>query len=309
MTEWTAQDMPSLDCRVAIVTGANSGLGLETASELAAHGAKVILACRNPDKTHAAMAQIKQRAPKAELEFGALDLADLDSVRAFAKSYAGAPLDLLINNAGVMALPLRRTRQGFEMQMGTNHLGHFALTALLHPALAAAKSARVVTVASLAHRWTRGIDFDDLGFEHSRYLKWDAYGKSKLANLLFTRELDRRLRASGATVKALAAHPGYSSTNLGVAGPAMSGSVASRWMMSLGDSLFAQSAAMGALPTLYAATVADLQGGEFIGSGGFRQMRGYPRRVTCSAAARNDESAARLWALSESLTGVKFLRP
>jgi NAD(P)-dependent dehydrogenase (short-subunit alcohol dehydrogenase family) len=299
--------MPRLDGRLAIVTGANSGLGLETAAALAAYGARVILACRSRDKTAAAMATIRARTPGAQLEFGALDLADLDSVARFAAEQAGhGPLDLLVNNAGVMALPLARTRQGFEMQIGTNHLGHFALTGRLLGRLQAAPAARVVTVASLAHRWTRGLDFDDLNFERATYRKWDAYGKSKLANLLFTFELERRLRAAPGTVKALAAHPGYSKSNLGHAGPQMSGSLAARWMMDLGNALFAQDTAMGALPSLYAATEPSANGGEFIGSGGLRQMRGYPRVVGCSAAARDAVAAAKLWVLSETLTGVKY---
>jgi NAD(P)-dependent dehydrogenase (short-subunit alcohol dehydrogenase family) len=303
VNKWTADDIRGVDGKLAVITGANSGLGLETARALAAHGARVVLACRSRDKTLAAIESIRATAPKAQLEFAALDLADLDSVRAFAAQAKG-PIDLLINNAGVMALPLARTKQGFEMQIGTNHLGHFALTGLLLGKLA--PDARVVTVASLAHRWARGINLDDLNFERAHYEKWQAYGKSKLANLLFTFELDRRLKAAQRAVRAVAAHPGYSKSNLGYAGPAMSGSSAMRWIMDAGNALFAQDTAMGALPTLFAATVADVQGGEFIGSGGFRQMRGYPRRVGCSAAASDANVAAKLWALSEKLTGVRF---
>ncbi|MFP5305026.1 MAG: oxidoreductase, partial [Gammaproteobacteria bacterium] len=281
--KWTAADIPPQHGRRFVVTGANSGLGLDTCIALAAAGATVIMACRNPEKAAAAAAELRRRVPSAQPEPMALDLADLASVRSFAAELSARydRLDVLINNAGVMAIPLQRTRDGFEMQIGTNHFGHFALTGLLFGLLQATAGARIVNVASLAHRWTRGLDLGDPGFERRRYNKWDAYGKSKLANLLFTFELDRRLRAAHSGVAAVAAHPGYAATNLQFVGPEQEGSALGRALMRFGNALFAQPASMGALPTLYAATAADVHGGDFIGPGGWQQMRGYPRKVGC----------------------------
>jgi NAD(P)-dependent dehydrogenase (short-subunit alcohol dehydrogenase family) len=308
MANWNPSDMPSLAGKLAIVTGANSGLGYYTAMELARKGAQVILACRAKDKTEAAMRDIRKAVPDAKLEFMALDLADLKSIRAFAQDFAAKykQLDLLINNAGVMALPFRKTADGFEMQIGTNHLGHFALTGLLLDALKATPGARVVNVASMAHRWTPGMDLDDLNFERRSYKKWDAYGKSKLANLLFTFELDRRLKKAGIKVMSVAAHPGYSATNLGFAGPSMEKSMLGKLMMDVGN-LFAQPADMGALPQLYAATMPDMQGSDYVGPDGFRQLKGHPKKVGCRKAARDADTAAKLWVLSQQLTGVKYL--
>jgi len=308
MTSWTLDAIPDLSGKVAVVTGANSGLGYHTTLELARKGAHVVLACRARDKTESAIQRIRAEVPQAKLEFMALDLADLASIRAFAQALKAKhpKLDLLVNNAGVMALPLCRTKDGFEMQIGTNHLGHFALTGLLIEPLRAARG-RIVNVASMAHRWTRALDVDDLNFAKARYQKWDAYGKSKLANLVFTFELDRRLRKANAGVTALAAHPGYSSTNLGFAGPAMEKSTLGKWFMDVGNTLFAQSGARGALPQIYAATMPDVQGGDYWGPDGFRQLWGkHPRKVGCRAAARDEQLGARLWAESERLTGVKF---
>jgi NAD(P)-dependent dehydrogenase (short-subunit alcohol dehydrogenase family) len=306
---WTAADIPSQAGRIAVVTGANSGLGLETAAGLAGAGATVVMACRSRDKAQAALAELQARAPKAVLEVLSLDLADLDSVRAFAKAFAATypRLDILCNNAGVMAVPLSRTRQGFEMQIGTNHLGHYALTGLLLDRLAAAPAARVVNLASLAHRWTPGLDLDDLNWERKTYRKWDAYGKSKLANLLFTFELDRRLRASGAAIIAAAAHPGYASTNLQFVGPQQENSALGRVAMQFSNAVFGQSAAKGALPALYACTAAEVSGSDYFGPDGFQQMHGHPRKVGCRAAARDPARAGRLWELSGQLTGVKYL--
>src|SRR5579885_608517 len=278
-TKWGIQDAPPLKGKRAVVTGANSGLGLETAAGLAAAGAAVVMACRDAAKAAAAADEVRRRTPQAQLEVMSLDLADLASVRKFAQDYAAqyAQLDILCNNAGVMALPFTKTRDGFEMQMGTNHLGHFALTGLLLPRLQAAPAARVVVVASLAHRWTRGLNLDDLNFERTPYRKWDAYGKTKLANLLFAFELDRRLKQAGSTVIAVAAHPGYASTNLQFVGPAMERSAFGRLTMQLGNALFGQPAAMGALPTLYAATMPEVRGGDYYGPDGFQELRGYPK--------------------------------
>ncbi len=309
MSNWTAADMPDLKNKVAIVTGANSGLGYHTASELARHGAQVVLACRGREKTEAAMNRIKAAAPGAKLEFMALDLADLDSVAAFAKAFKTRhqKLDILCNNAGVMALPLVRTKQGFEMQIGTNHLGHFALTGLLLDVLKTTPGARIVNTASLAHTWTRGMDLDDLNWERKPYKKWDAYGKTKLANLLFTYELQRRLSKSGSQVISAAAHPGYAATNLQTAGPEMEKSALGRIFMQIGNALLAQPAEMGALPQLYAASAADVRGGEYYGPNRLFGNRGYPAKVGSNAASRNEDTARALWTLSEKLTGVRYL--
>ena len=307
MSKWTPADMPDMKGKLAIVTGANSGLGFHTARELARKGAHVVLACRSKDKTEAALRDIRAAVPGALVEFMPLDLSDLDSVRAFAEAYKAKHkrLDILCNNAGVMALPLRRTKQGFEMQIGTNHLGHFALTGLLMDVLRATPGSRVVSVASMAHRWTRGLDLEDLNFERRSYRKWDAYGKSKLANLLFTYELQRRLAKNGAGTIAVAAHPGYSATNLGFAGPEMEKSLLGRITMQLGNAMFAQSGEMGAYPQIYACSM-PVQGADYIGPDGWRQLRGYPRKVGSNRASRDEATAQGLWALSEKLTGVKY---
>lgn len=306
--KWTTADIPSLDGKVAVVTGANSGLGLETAAGLAGAGAIVVMACRDKTKAAGALDEVRMRAPKSQVEVMTLNLADLSSVREFAAALKSKHprLDILCNNAGVMALPFQKTRDGFEMQIGTNHLGHFALTGLLLDALKAPGS-RIISVASQAHRATRGMDLDDLNWERRSYDKWDAYGKSKLANLLFTFELQRRLQKAGSGTIAAAAHPGYTATNLMFVGPAQENSALKRWFMQIGNALFAQSAAMGALPTLYAAAAPDVRGGDYIGPGGLAQMRGYPEKVGSRQAARNPEVASRLWTLSEQLTGVKYL--
>ena len=309
MSKWTAAEIPNLKHKVAVVTGANSGLGYHTALALARKGARVVMACRGAQKTEAAIQQMKAAMPDAQLEFMALDLADLNSIAAFTTAYKTKykTLDILHNNAGVMALPLVRTTQGFEMQIGTNHLGHFALTGQLMDVLRATPGARVVSTASLAHTWTRGMDLDDLNWQRKKYKKWDAYGKSKLANLLFTYELQRRLSKVGADVLSVAAHPGYASTNLQTAGPDMEKSLLGRAFMQVGNALLGQSAAMGALPQLYAATAAGVQGGDYYGPDGLAASRGYPTKVGSNRASRNEESAQALWALSEQLTGVKFL--
>ena len=311
---WTIADMPDLTGRTAVVTGANSGLGFETAAALAARGANVTMAVRTVAKGEEAAARIRERlagaagsgVPAGSLEVHPLDLADLSSVRAFAAAWIQAHpggLDLLINNAGLMAIPRRETADGFEMQLGTNHLGHFALTGLMLGSLR--PEGRVVSVASLAHRMGR-ITFDDL-MREKRYTPFSAYGQSKLANLLFTYELQRRLARAGMPVSAMAAHPGYAATHLQAVGPEMTGKRAAQKFMDIGNSLVAQSAAMGALPTLYAATLPGLPGGSYIGPGGFLESRGYPRVVHSTAAARDEAVAARLWEVSATLTGVSYL--
>ncbi len=299
---WTAEQIPDQSGRVAIVTGANSGLGLVAARELARHGAHVVLACRNAAKGEAAVAEIEAVAPGARVELASLDLSSLASVQEFADGYLAAHdgLDLLINNAGLMAPPRGETADGFELQFGTNHLGHFALTGRLIGAMEGRTDARVVALSSIAHR-TGKIKFDDLQSER-RYSRWRAYGQSKLADLMTALELDRRLRAAGSTVKSIAAHPGYSATNLQTTAPPL----IDRAVMRVTNAIAAQSADAGALATLYAATYPDLQGGEFVGPDGFFELRGHPHVVTPNRAARDQDVAARLWRVSEELTGVRF---
>ena len=297
---WSAADIPDQTGRTAVVTGANSGLGLETTRELARHGAHVIMAVRNLDKGTAAAEQIRAQIPGARLELRRLDLADLDSVRAFAAGDFPA-LDLLINNAGVMMPPLTRTQQGFELQVGANHLGHFALTALLWPHLADAEAARVVTVSSGLHK--RGaIDFEDLSYTSRPYSPSGAYAQSKFANVLFALELDRRLRAAGLAAASLLAHPGYAATNLQTSGPT---GILAR-LGGLGNVLLAQSAADGALPQLYAATAPEATSGQFIGPSRLGEMRGSPKVVRAIPSAEDPQLAARFWALSETLTSTPF---
>jgi NAD(P)-dependent dehydrogenase (short-subunit alcohol dehydrogenase family) len=300
--KWTAEDMPRQDGRTAIVTGANSGLGLATARELARAGARVVLAVRNVARGEEAARAIRAAHPDAALEVEALDLAELASVRDFAARFAAAHdgLDLLINNAGLMAPPRRTTADGFELQLGTNHLGHFALTGLVIEAMSGRADARVVTLSSTAHRMGR-IRFDDLQSEH-HYFRWNAYGQSKLANLLFMLELERRLRAAGWTARSLAAHPGWAATNLQTAAPPL----LDRIVGTIGNHVIAQSADMGALPTLYAATFPDLPGGTYVGPDGRGEQRGHPRPVGMTSAARDEAAARRLWEVSEELTGVRF---
>ncbi len=293
-------DIPDQHGRIALITGANSGIGLEAARELARAGAHVIMACRNTHKGEAAAAEIRTAFPHADLEVAQLDLASLESVRDFAARYPHERLDLLINNAGVMAAPYSMTVDGFELQLGTNHLGHFALTGLLLDRLLGTAGSRVVTISSTAHKIGR-IDFDDLQHERS-YRRWPAYGQSKLANLLFARELDRRLRTAEADVLSVAAHPGYAATNLQFAAtPSRIERVGSVLL----NHVVAQSAERGAQSTLYAA-VTDIPGGSFVGPDGFGEMRGSPKLVTPTRAARDPESARRLWEISEELTGVAF---
>ena len=296
----TMNEIPDQHGRIAVITGANSGIGLEAARELARAGAHVIMACRDTGKGEAAAATIRETVPDAELDVAQLDLAALGSVRVFAERYPHDHLDLLINNAGVMVPPYTSTVDGFELQFATNHLGHFALTGLLLDRLRATPGARVVTVSSTAHKIGH-IDFDDLQSERA-YRRWRAYGQSKLANLLFMFELDRRLRASDADVLSVAAHPGYSATNLQFAATP---SRVERLGSVVLNRVVAQSAERGALPTLYAAT-ADIPGGSFVGPDGFQEMRGAPTLVKPTRAARDPDTARRLWEVSEELTGVHF---
>jgi len=300
--KWTADQIPDQRGRTAVVTGANSGLGLVVARELARAGAHVVMACRDVARGDVAARDIREVAPSADIEVSMLDLASLASVRAFVERFSAAhdTLDLLINNAGVMGTPRRVTADGFELQLGTNHLGHFALTGLLVGSMQGRRDARVVTVSSTAHRMGR-ISFGNLQGER-RYFRWNAYAQSKLANLLFALELDRRLRAAGSAIGSLAAHPGYAATNLQFSGPPR----LDRLGLAAANRLLAQSADMGALPALYAATYSALEGGTYIGPDGFAEQRGHPKIVAPSRAARDEAVARRLWEVSEELTGVRF---
>lgn len=289
--KWTATDLPNLDGRTYVVTGANSGLGLVTARELARAGGHIILAVRDTAKGDQAAASIA-----GQTEVRKLDLSDLASVKAFAEG-VDSELDVLINNAGLMAVPQSKTKDGFEMQIGTNHLGHFALTNLLLPKI----TDRVVTVSSGAHRMGK-IRLDDLNWERGDdYSPWPAYGQSKLANLLFTLELEKRLQAAGSPLHAYAAHPGYAATNL----QNRTENVIQNTLMAVGNKVLAQSDEMGALPSLYAATQ-ELPGASYVGPDGFQEQRGHPTLVGRNARASDAETARKLWTLSEELTGVAF---
>ena len=290
MSKWTSADLPPLAGRTFVVTGATSGLGLVTSRELARAGGRVVLAVRDPARGE----EVARDIP-GETEVRELDLASLASVRAFADGWDG-PLDVLVNNAGVMATPHKRTPDGFELQIGTNHLGHFALTNLLLDVI----SDRVVTVSSVAHRMGK-VDVADLNWERRSYERWGAYGQSKLANLLFTLELQRRLQEAGSPVRALAAHPGYAATKL----QERTENFLQNTVMKVSNRVLAQSDEMGALPTLYAATQ-DLPGGSYVGPDGFQEQRGHPTLVSRSARASDPEVARALWERSEELTGVSF---
>ena len=307
-TAWTADDIPDQRGRVAVITGANTGVGLATATQLACHGAAVVLAVRNLDKGKAAAASIRSKTPSADVSIQQLDLASLDSVYAAAAELDTRldRIDLLINNAGVMAgaRPRSTTDDGFEMHFGTNHLGHFALTGLLLGHVLAAPNSRVVTVSSAAHRLQPRIHFEDLQSLRT-YRTTSAYGQSKLANLLFCFELQRRAVAADTALRSLAAHPGYAETNLQFAGPSRFYETA---IMAVGNKVIAQSAEMGALPSLYAAT-ADVPGGSFVGPDGLAEQRGYPHVVTAAGKAYDEESWRKLWLISEQLTGVSYEFP
>ncbi|GAA1896491.1 oxidoreductase [Streptantibioticus ferralitis] len=300
---WTANDIPDQTGRTAVVTGANSGIGYCAARELARHGAHVLLACRSEQRGKDAVDRLTCEVPSARVTHRRLDLADLASVRAFAKDYSEDRLDLLVNNAGVMALPYARTMDGFETQFGVNHLGHFALTGLLLPKLLATPGARVVSVSSGLHV-IGNIDPGDLNSER-RYRRWTAYGRSKSANLLFIHELARRLRAAGSDVIAAAAHPGYADTNLQTAGPKLDDRRFAERIAQLGNQLLAQSPVTGALPTLYAATAADVRPDAFFGPR-MLSVWGGPASSWRAPWTLNDVAAERLWTASEQLTDVRY---
>jgi NAD(P)-dependent dehydrogenase (short-subunit alcohol dehydrogenase family) len=294
--KWTGDDMADQTGRIAIVTGANTGLGFETARMLAIKNATVVLACRSKEKGRAAAARIRQENPSARLELMELDLSSLDSVKTFVKRFRRTHdrLHMLINNAGVMMPPYGKTEDGFELQFGTNHLGHFALTGLLLDVLEATEGSRVVNVSSFASNYGK-LDFGDLEWEKRNYNKNRSYGDSKLANLYFTYELNKRMKENGDQVTVVAAHPGYTSTDL------QRHSVLWRFLH-----FMAQRTEMGALPQLYAATGEDVRGGDYFGPDGWNELRGYPKKVESTELSHDMDRAARLWEVSERLTGVHY---
>jgi NAD(P)-dependent dehydrogenase (short-subunit alcohol dehydrogenase family) len=297
---WTTNDIPDLSGKVIIITGANSGIGYEAAKEFSRKGANTILACRSMNKAQTALDQIKQEIPNSRSEIMQLNLASLESVRQFASLFLSKydRLDILVNNAGIMAVPYGTTEDGFERQLGTNHLGHFALTGLLFARLRNTQGSRVVNVSSFGHRIGR-MDFDDLLYENGNgYSPAWAYGRSKLANLLFTYELQRRFEKFDVRSLAIAAHPGSSNSNL-------ENHMLDQWMFRL-MSRMQQSSAMGALPTLRAAVDPNARGSQYYGPGGFMEQRGYPVVVQSNAASHNEVDARRLWQVSEQLTGIHY---
>jgi len=309
-SDWTADDVPDQSGRNVVVTGANSGIGFEATKAFAAKGAHVVMACRSVERGREAKRDIEADYPGASLTVHELDLADLDSVAAFTEWYETTydSLSVLANNAGVMAIPRSETADGFETQFGVNHLGHFALTGRLLGVLRRTSGAtRVVTQSSMAHE-SGEIDFDDLQHDEE-YDKWGAYGQSKLANLLFAYELDRRLRAAGASVTSVACHPGFAATNLQLRGPQAEGSRLRLLGMKAVNAVVAQSAAAGAWPLLYAATNPDIDGGEYVGPGGLLNARGNPTEQESNERSRDEATARRLWSVSEDLTGVGFDLP
>lgn len=304
---WRAKQMGDLSGMTIVVTGANSGLGYEAARMFAHHGAHVVLACRSTGRGHEAVERIREKSPDASATVLELDLADLTSIEEFTTAFKDShdALHVLCNNAGVMALPRSETVDGFETQFGVNHLGHFALTGNLLDVLRKTEGeTRVVTQSSGLHE--RGeINFDDLQGEYS-YDEWDAYSQSKLANLLFAYELQRRLSSAGSDVLSVACHPGYAATNLQRRGPELSGSTLRLWMTKIANTIIAQDAETGALPLLYAATAPDVTGGEYIGPSGFMNMRGPPKPQSSTDRSHDEEAAERLWEISEELTGVTY---
>ncbi len=306
MANWMERDIPSQQGKTVVITGANSGIGLMAARMLAAKGARVLMACRDQSKGNQAVDTVLAESKKAQVELFELDLASLKSIERCARQLerAASKIDVLINNAGVMAIPYRTTAEGFEMQFGTNHLGHFALTMQLFPAIEKVPTARIVNVASLAHRFGT-IRFDDLDWIQ-RYSRWGAYGMSKLANLLFTYELDRKLRAAESSVLSVACHPGYAATDLQFVAGRMDNSSFAQWLNGLAAKLFAQSADFGALPTVYAACAPVVEGGQYFGPNGLLQVQGYPTLVHSNAASKDQAVAAQLWTISEQRTRTQF---
>lgn len=297
-SKWTGEQIADQTGRVAIVTGANSGIGLETARELAKKGATVMLGCRDSDRGQAAVEAIEMDELSGSVQLMILDLASLKSVRAFVDDFIGkhSRLDILVNNAGVMMPPYSKTEDGFELQFGVNHLGHFALTGLLLPRLKKTAGSRVVNVSSAAHNWGK-MEFSDLHFEERPYRKMASYGQSKLANLLFTFEFQRQLESAGVDTISVAAHPGWTGTNL----------QRNTLLFRVLNPIFSMKPWQGALPTLFAATAEQVTGGDYFGPWGFQEMRGYPKRVDSSDASKNADDARKLWEVSQKLTGVTFV--
>lgn len=295
-SKWTRDNIPDQSGRIVIITGANSGIGFEAAKALAAKGAEVILAVRSQEKGDAALSQIRTEIPTAKLQTRLLDLANLASVKTFAEQFKSDfdQLDLLINNAGIMIPPYGKTLDGFESQFGTNHLGHFALTAQLFDLLKTTPESRIVNVSSNAHKMGK-LNLEDLNWENRKYISWTAYGDSKIANLYFTYELSRKIKTNGHGVMVTAAHPGLTSSNL-----------AKGRGIKFFNALFAQAGPMGALPTLMAATEPTAKSGDYFGPSGISEWRGYPRQVVSNKLSQNEDIASKLWTLSEKLTGVTF---
>lgn len=303
---WTGEEVPNLEGQDIVVTGANSGIGYETTKIFAENNAKVVMACRDLEKAREAKERVEDEVEDPSLEVRRLDLADLSSVREFTDEYKANndKLDILCNNAGVMAIPKQETKDGFEKQFGVNHLGHFALTAHLMPVLKNAEKARVVNQSSGLHE-KGSINFDDLMMEEN-YDKWEAYANSKLANVLFTYELQRKLEENNLDIVSVACHPGYASTNLQYRGPQEEGSKLKLFGMKIANTLLAQSAEKGALPMLYSSASTEIKGGEYIGPNGFGNMRGYPEKQESSEESKDENVAEALWTQSESLTNVDF---
>jgi len=306
VSKWCATDVPDLSGKVAIVTGANSGIGYEATKVLAAKGAHVVMACRSVDKCTLAVEKIKREVEHASLTAMKLELGDLSSVRGFASAFKEEhnSLDILCNNAAIMQAPKGVTVDGFETHLGVNHLGHFALTGLLINTILNTKNSRVVTVSSNAHKMGR-FDFDDLKLDKS-YGRTSAYARSKLANLLFAYDLQRKLESCGSSSISVAAHPGYAATNLQITGPGMGGGKLLVWIYKLLNRVMAQSAEMGALPILYAATAKDVVGADYIAPGGLGEWRGYPKKSMSSNASYDKDLAKKIWEISKDLTKISY---
>lgn len=304
--EWIAENIPDMAGKLILVTGANSGIGFEAAKILADKNGEIILACRNQQKGEEALAKILESNPSAQVSFMPLDLADLSSVKRFADEFLSKyeSLDVLVNNAGLMAPPYQKTKDGFEIQFGTNHLGHFALTGQLIGALLKSHGSRVVNVSSNAHKMGK-IRFRDLNWE-KKYSRWPAYGQSKIANLYFTYELDRRLKELGKSTSAVAVHPGFSNTNLAYAGYNSDGNKLRGIAIKAASALFSQDSVMGCLPTVYAAAALDVKGSEYYGPSGWMEMKGFPKKTHSNKLSRDGDIAKRLWDVSIELTGVDY---
>ncbi len=305
--QWDYEDIPDQSGKVFVITGANSGLGLAANKGLVAKNATVVMACRSRSKAEAAADEIKEESPDADLDILLLDLANLDSIRSFADDFQDRydRLDGLLNNAGIMQPPYRTTKDGFELQMGVNHFGHFALTGLLMELIKKTPESRVVTQSSFAHEMTDGINFEDINSKEN-YSRTGAYAQSKLANLLFAFELNRKFTVYDVDTLSVGVHPGYTATNLQSSGPEMDGWSIWSLLYKFTNRFFAQSEEMGALPLLYGAVGPGVKGGDYIGPGGFREAWGYPSRVKAADTAYNEEDAKKLWNLSENLTGVSY---